>query len=61
MFYMFLFINNSDNNKKINNTRQQIQFVHAYTTNVWSGSPVSLWLFFLGGGGLSCEKDLKSK
>lgn len=48
MFYMFLFMNNSDNNKKINNTRQQVQFVHAYTTNVWSGSPVSLWLFFGG-------------
>lgn len=47
MFYMFLFMNNSDN-KKINNTRQQVQFVHAYTTNVWSGSPVSLWLFFGG-------------
>lgn len=34
MFYMFLFINNSDNNTKINNTRQQVpvHFVHAYTT-----------------------------
>lgn len=27
---MFLFINNSDNNTKINNTRQQVHFVHAY-------------------------------
>lgn len=32
MFYMFLFINNSDNNTMINNTRQQVHFVHAYTT-----------------------------
>lgn len=31
---MFLFINISDNNTKINNTRQQVHFVHAYTTKV---------------------------
>lgn len=48
MFYMFLFINNSDNNTKINNTRQQVHFVHAYTTKEQSGSSVCLWLF-LGG------------
>lgn len=30
MFYMFLFINNSDNNTMINNTRQQVHFVHVH-------------------------------
>lgn len=57
MFYMFLFINNSDNNTMINNTRQQVHFVHAYTTRVVRIFSMLMVIF----GGFSYEKNLKSK